>query len=147
MTIGGPSFDPAAPAITPPAARLLPEGLVNLSDAAACFNAFASQVHVLDCDPSDDQLAALMLSTAEFGWPIGSSTPADTTEEVGAVAEFVITETLRRGRRIESRTDKCGRALYRRLAETCVTSGRCQSVKLSTAAGRSTERGGAPWTS
>ena len=63
--------------------------------------AFKSRVPVLNYDPSDAQLGALMLGLAELGWPADRpSIPAAGCREV---AEFVIAEMIRRGSRFDLR--------------------------------------------
>jgi hypothetical protein len=59
------------------------------------LGAFKNRVHVLNYNPTDAQLGALMLGLAELGWPADRSTL--TVAECKEVAAFVITELLRRG--------------------------------------------------
>jgi hypothetical protein len=59
------------------------------------LGAFKSRVHVLNYNPSDAQLGALMLGLAELGWP--PDRPVIPAAECKQVAAFVITELLRRG--------------------------------------------------
>jgi hypothetical protein len=65
------------------------------------LGAFKSRVHVLNYDPSDAQLGALMLRAAESGWP--PEMPTIQPAEAQTVAEFVITELLRLGARFDLR--------------------------------------------
>src|SRR5581483_11721154 len=65
------------------------------------LGAFKSRVHVLNYDPADAQLGALMLGLAEMGWPADRPTvPAAACQEV---ARFVIGEMLRLGCRFDLR--------------------------------------------
>jgi hypothetical protein len=57
------------------------------------LGAFKSRVHVLNYNPSDAQLGALMLGLAELGWP--ADRPSIPAAECKEVARFVITEMLR----------------------------------------------------
>ncbi len=66
------------------------------------LGAFKSRVHVLDYDPSDAQLGALMLGIAELGWPL-TGRPQIGPEEARAVAHFLIGEMLRLGCRFDLR--------------------------------------------
>ena len=59
------------------------------------LGAFKSRVHVLNYNPSDAHLGALMLGLAAMGWP--ADRPSIPPAECGEVARFVITELLRRG--------------------------------------------------
>jgi hypothetical protein len=63
---------------------------------------FKSRVHVLNYDPPDAQIGALMLGLAEMGWP--SDRPTVPPAECQEVARFVIAELLRRGRSFDLRT-------------------------------------------
>jgi hypothetical protein len=65
------------------------------------LGAFKSRVHVLNYDPSDAQLGALMLSVAGSGWP--ADTSAISPAEATTVAEYVIGEMLRLGTRFDLR--------------------------------------------
>jgi hypothetical protein len=65
------------------------------------IGAFKSRVHVLNYNPSDAQLGALMLGLAELGWP--DDRPTVTSAECKEVADFVITELLRRGAHFDLR--------------------------------------------
>jgi hypothetical protein len=56
--------------------------------------AFKSRVHVLNYNPSNAQLGALMLGLAEMGWP--ADRPTLSAAECKEVARFVISELLRR---------------------------------------------------
>jgi hypothetical protein len=67
------------------------------------LGALRSRVVVLNYDPPDAQIGALMLDIAGRGWPFGSSRPAITSAEATEVAEYVIAETLRLGRRFDLR--------------------------------------------
>ena len=57
--------------------------------------AFKSRVHVLNYDPSDEQLGALMLDIADRGWPEGSDNPEISPEAARTVAHYLIGEMLR----------------------------------------------------
>jgi hypothetical protein len=59
------------------------------------LGAFKSRVNVLNYNPGDAHLAALMLSLAALGWP--AERPGVPGAECREVARFVITELLRRG--------------------------------------------------
>jgi hypothetical protein len=59
------------------------------------LGALKSRVHTLNYDPSDPQLAALMLDIADRGWPIGSSNPEIDAEAAHMVARYLIGEMLR----------------------------------------------------
>jgi len=59
------------------------------------LGAFKSRVKVLNYNPPDAQLGALMLGLAELGWP--ADRPTITPAECREVACFVLTELLRRG--------------------------------------------------
>lgn len=59
------------------------------------LGAFKSRVNVLNYDPGDAHLGALMLGLAELGWP--ADRPAVPAAECRELARFVITELLRRG--------------------------------------------------
>jgi hypothetical protein len=65
------------------------------------LGAFKSRVNVLNYNPADTQLGALMLDIASRGWPGGRPTipPAECEE----VARFVIAEMLRLGCRFDLR--------------------------------------------
>ena len=60
---------------------------------ADLLGAFKSRVHVLNYDPSDAQLGALMLSLADRGWP--ADHPSVTPAEAREVARHLIGELLR----------------------------------------------------
>lgn len=63
--------------------------------------AFKSRAQVLHFNPTDAPLGALMLDLAEKGWP--TCQPTISSAECRMVAEFVISEMLRRGRRFDLR--------------------------------------------
>lgn len=65
------------------------------------LGAFKSRVNVLNYNPSDAHLGALMLGLAELGWP--AERPAVPADECREVARFVISELLRRGCRFDLR--------------------------------------------
>jgi hypothetical protein len=65
------------------------------------LEAFRSRVHCLRFAPSDDELAALMRQIASKGWPQNS--PKITPTECGEIAEFLIQESRRLGRRLDLR--------------------------------------------
>ena len=59
------------------------------------LEAVKSRVHVLNYDPSDAQLGALMLDIADRGWPAGSSNPEINPDAARTVAHYLIGEMLR----------------------------------------------------
>jgi hypothetical protein len=61
------------------------------------LGAFKSRVHVLNYDPADEQLGALMLGIADRGWPVGSGNPEIYPETARMVAHYLIGEMLRLG--------------------------------------------------
>jgi hypothetical protein len=65
------------------------------------LGAFKSRVNVLNYNPSDAHLGALMLGLAEMGWP--DERPTASAGECREVARFVIAELLRRGCRFDLR--------------------------------------------
>jgi hypothetical protein len=65
------------------------------------LSAFKSRVPVLNYDPSDAQLGALMLGLAELGWP--AERPTVSPAECKEVASFVIEEMLLRRCRFDLR--------------------------------------------
>ena len=66
------------------------------------LGAFKSRVHMLEYDPSDAQLGALMLGIAELGWP-NTGRQEICPEETRMVAHFLIEEMLRLGCRFDLR--------------------------------------------
>jgi len=81
-------------------------GLVVISNKelpdASLLAAFKSRVHVLDFDPSDAHLGALMLDLADRGWP-SADAPEIPPAEAGEVARYVIGELSRLGRPFDLR--------------------------------------------
>ncbi len=76
--------------------------LSNLSlHRSALLQALQSRVHCLHYDPSDTELAALMLDIAREGW--NENGHRLDSHECRDVAEFVITESQRQGSRLDLR--------------------------------------------
>jgi hypothetical protein len=76
--------------------------LSNLSlHRAGLLEALQSRVHCLHYDPSDEELAALMLSIALEGWTENGHRLAP--QECREVADFVILEAHRQGTRLDLR--------------------------------------------
>jgi hypothetical protein len=67
------------------------------------LGALKSRVHTLNYDPSDPQLAALMLDIADRGWPIGAANPEIEPEAAHMVARYLIGEMLRLACRFDLR--------------------------------------------
>lgn len=80
-------------------------GLVCISnlhlDQSPLLEAVKSRVHYIKHDPSDEQIAALMLCVAAQGWPAGQ--PELTPAECREVAEFLIAESRKRDARLDMR--------------------------------------------
>jgi Cdc6-like AAA superfamily ATPase len=88
----------------------------NLSlHKAALLQALKSRVHCLHYDPTDEELAGLMLSISEKGWAVNGHylNPA----ECKVVAEFVINESQQLGVRLDLRALDKGFRDYAQWAE------------------------------
>jgi hypothetical protein len=59
------------------------------------LDAFKSRVHVLNYDPTDAQVGALMLDIADRGWPPNATVPEITPGEARTVTHYLIGEMLR----------------------------------------------------
>jgi hypothetical protein len=59
------------------------------------LGAFKSRVQVMNYNPSDAQIGAHMLASAELGWPAESTSPTIPPDETKQVARHVIAEMVR----------------------------------------------------
>jgi len=77
-------------------------GISNLAlHPAPLLQALKSRVHYMHYDPTDEQLAALMLTIAAQGWP--AERPRLTPAQCREVATFLIDESRRLGSRLDLR--------------------------------------------